>query len=261
MIGDRLAGGLGSLQGQEHQAVVVELALAVDQLGPAAGGRLAERELVLVHQADHGVGALDLPHLAADLVVLPAPDLDHRPGRMRPAGNPQQPRHERSVGRVGDHHRPVARSPPADDDAGARLGRRGGGRQRGDENRMNENRRSVHRDASPMRFPDEDMMVPAPLSRRHRAFSPHPKPATRLFPSVLGSKEGEEVAQLLAGQSPREPFGHQRGLRAAQPLDLVAAQPGFRPARIANDERRPRPAGRSGRRAPGRRRSRRCSGS
>ena len=53
---DGLAGRLRPLEGQHHQAVVVELALAVDQLAAAAGGRLAERELVFVHQADDGVG-------------------------------------------------------------------------------------------------------------------------------------------------------------------------------------------------------------
>ena len=79
---DRLAGRPGPLEGQRHQGVVVELPLAVDQLAAAAGGGLAHRDLVLVHQADDGVGPSGLGDLAVDPVVLPPLDVDHRAGRM-----------------------------------------------------------------------------------------------------------------------------------------------------------------------------------
>ncbi len=84
MTADGLARGLGSLQRERHQAVVIKLTLAVNQLAPASRGRLAERKLVLVHQADHRVRAAR--------PVAPGRESDRSPSPERQPSTPPDAR-------------------------------------------------------------------------------------------------------------------------------------------------------------------------
>ena len=70
-----------ALERQEHEAVVIKLAITVHQLMPPARGRLAERELMFIHEPNDRISMPGLLHAAPNLVVFPAANFDHRPGR------------------------------------------------------------------------------------------------------------------------------------------------------------------------------------
>lgn len=118
---DRLARRLRPLEGELHEGPVVKQAVGVLQLLAAGGGGFTDRELVLVHQTNHGVGVLDLRNRPAHL-ARPIFDLVHRPGFVVLSRGPPQTRVKAPVAGVGDHDRTVGRCLLGDENVGAGRG-------------------------------------------------------------------------------------------------------------------------------------------
>ena len=98
----------GALEGEAHQVEVPEQAVGVFEFGAAVKGGLADRELVLVHQADDGVGVRDFLDLAADL-ARPALQLDPLVGLMVGGGQVLQAGVEFAVAGIDDDDRAIGR--------------------------------------------------------------------------------------------------------------------------------------------------------